>query len=117
MRLASGADLTSAIRFIHPDDDNAEDRTVIEVPLPQPVKPGETIQVAIDFETKLPAVFARTGFRKNFYLVGQWFPKIGVWETAGSAFHPRGVELPPPRQQRVLRQFGRYDVQLTVPGW
>ena len=117
MRLASGADLTSAIRFIHPDDDNVEDRTVIEVPLPQPVKPGETIQVAIDFETKMPMVFARTGYRKDFYLVGQWFPKIGVWETAGFRYSTAGAWNCHQfhANSEFFANFGRYDVQLTVP--
>lgn len=117
MRLASGADLTKAMRFIHPDDDNAEDRTVIEVPLPQPVMPGETIEVAIDFETKMPTVFARTGFRKDFYLVGQWFPKIGVWETAGFRFSTQGAWNCHQfhANSEFFANFGRYDVQLTVP--
>lgn len=117
MRLASGADVTKAIRFIHPDDDNAEDRTVIEVALPQAVKPGETIQVAIDFETKMPMVFARTGFRKDFYLVGQWFPKIGVWETAGFRYSTQGAWNCHQfhAHSEFFANFGRYDVQLTVP--
>ncbi|MBL0157255.1 MAG: M1 family metallopeptidase [Bryobacterales bacterium] len=117
MRLASGADVTKAIRFIHPDDNNAEDRTVIEVALPQAVKPGETIQVAIDFETKMPMVFARTGFRKDFYLVGQWFPKIGVWETAGFRYSTQGAWNCHQfhANSEFFANFGRYDVQLTVP--
>lgn len=117
MRLASGADLTSTIRFIHPDDDNADDRTVIEVPLPQPVKPGETIQVVIDFETKMPMVFARTGFRQGFYLVGQWFPKIGVWETAGFRYSTKGAWNCHQfhSNSEFFANFGRYDVQLKVP--
>ena len=117
MRLGSGDDLASAIRFIHPDDDNAEDRTVIEVPLPQPVKPGETIQVAIEFETKMPMVFARTGFRKDFYLVGQWFPKVGVWETAGFRYSTQGAWNCHQfhANSEFFANFGRYDVELTVP--
>src|ERR671913_1326519 len=35
MTLADGTDLTSRIRFEHPDDGNKDDRTVIRVPLPQ----------------------------------------------------------------------------------
>lgn len=117
MRLAGGADLTKAIRFIHPDDDNTEDGTVIEVPLPQPVKAGETIQVVIDFEAKMPMVFARTGFRKDFYLVGQWFPKIGVWETAGFRYSTQGAWNCHQfhANSEFFANFGRYDVQLTVP--
>src|SRR5215470_13023640 len=43
MKIAGGEDLTSKIEFIHPDDDNDDDRTVIRVPLGKPVKPGDRI--------------------------------------------------------------------------
>ncbi|MGJ5818526.1 M1 family metallopeptidase [Paludibaculum fermentans] len=112
-----GADLTSAIRFIHPDDNNADDRTVIEVQLPKPVKPGETIQVNISFETKMPMVFARTGFHKDFYLGGQWFPKLGVWETAGFRYSTAGAWNCHQfhANSEFFANFGRYHVELTVP--
>ena len=41
MQIPGGADLTHALRFIHPDDDNADDQTVVAVTLPQPVAPGQ----------------------------------------------------------------------------
>jgi hypothetical protein len=111
------ADLTSSIRFIHPDDNNADDRTVIEVPLPKAVKPGETIQVSIAFETKMPMVFARTGFHKDFYLGGQWFPKIGVWETAGFRYSTAGAWNCHQfhANSEFFANFGKYHVELTVP--
>src|SRR5215471_12296787 len=83
MKLAGGEDLTSKIEFIHPDDDNSDDQTVIRAPLSKPVNPGETIELDIKFTAQLPRVFARTGYWASFALVGQWFPKIGVWESAG----------------------------------
>ncbi|MGH9936147.1 MAG: M1 family metallopeptidase, partial [Blastocatellia bacterium] len=83
MKIAGGGDLTSKIEFIHPDDGNADDRTVIRVPLGKPVKPGEKITLDIKFTAQLPRVFARTGYWASFALVAQWFPKIGVWESAG----------------------------------
>ena len=49
MMLADGTDLTSRIRFEHPDDDNADDRTVIRVPLPQPVAPRASIALVIEW--------------------------------------------------------------------
>jgi hypothetical protein len=116
MELA-GADLTKAIRFIQPDDNNTEDQTVIEVALPQPVKPGETIQVRIQFETKMPMVFARTGFHKDFYLGGQWFPKLGVWEKPGFRFSTQGAWNCHQfhANSEFFANFGRYQVRLTVP--
>ncbi|HEY7182455.1 MAG TPA: M1 family metallopeptidase [Blastocatellia bacterium] len=118
MKLAGGEDLTSKIEFIHPDDDNADDQTVIRVPLSKPVKPGEKIALDIKFTAQLPRVFARTGYWASFALIGQWFPKIGVWESAGERrralagwncheFHANS---------EFYADFGNYDVTMTVPG-
>ena len=123
-----GADLTKSIEFVHPDDNNADDQTVIRVPLQKPVKPGETIELQIEFKTKFPKVFARTGYAGTFLLAGQWYPKIGVLERGGS------YSLPTPFGTRAnfnspaswnchqfhansefYADYGRYDVDLTVP--
>lgn len=117
MELVDGTDLLTQASFIHPDDDNAHDRTVLRVPLPKPLRPGETIKVLIDFSAKLPRIFARTGFAGNFFLVGQWFPKVGVWESAGMRgraqagwnchqFHSN---------TEFYADYGVYDVRMTVP--
>lgn len=117
MKLTEGADLTRSLRFIQPDDANIDDQTVAEVRLPEPVKPGQSIQLEIDFKAMLPKVFARTGWHGDFHLVGQWFPKIGVWETAGM----RGRSQPGwnchqfHANSEFYSNFGRYRVRLTVP--
>ncbi len=117
MQIAGGADLTRAIRFIHPDDDNADDQTVIAVALPQPVGPGQTIALDIDFVSKLPKVFARTGYRNDFFMVGQWFPKIGVYEKAGERYAKQGSwnchEFH--ADTEFYADYGVYDVSITVP--
>lgn len=117
MQIAAGAELTKAIRFIQPDDGNGGDQTVIEVPLPQPVAPGKSIQVAIEFTTKLPKVFARTGFHDEYYLVGQWFPKIGVYEKAGFRYAKQGQWNCHQfhANSEFFANFGRYRVELTLP--
>src|SRR5512142_1480854 len=40
IKLADGRDLLPSRRFEHPDDDNADDQTVMRVVLPEPVPPG-----------------------------------------------------------------------------
>ncbi|NDD63806.1 MAG: M1 family peptidase [Acidobacteria bacterium] len=117
MRTAEGEDLTPRIEYIHPDDDNVDDRTVIRVPLTTPVKPGEKISLDIRFNARLPRVFARTGYWGGFAMVGQWFPKIGVFEPAGR----RGREVAGwnchqfHANSEFYADFGEYDVRLTVP--
>ena len=117
MQIAGGADLTHSIRFIHPDDDNADDQTVAAVALPQPVDPGQSITLDIDFLSKLPKVFARTGYRNDFFMVGQWFPKIGVYEKAGDRYATSGAWNCHQfhADTEFYADYGVYDVTLTVP--
>ncbi len=117
LRLASGADLLPGARFEHPDDDNAADETVWRVPLPEPVPPGGTVVLELAFEAKLPRVFARTGYFRDYFLVGQWFPKLGVYEPRGA----RGRESGGwnchqfHANSEFYADFGRYDVEITLP--
>ena len=117
MQIAGGADLTHSIRFVHPDDDNADDQTVIAVTLPRPVAPGQSIALEIDFLSKLPKVFARTGYRNDFFMVGQWFPKIGVYEKAGERYATQDSWNC--HQFHATSEFyadyGVYDVEIVVP--
>ncbi len=110
---AARIDLTKSMRFIAPDDGNPDDRTVMAVTLPEPVRPGDTLTLDIAFTAKIPRPFARTGAIGNYFFMGQWFPKIGVLEADGRwnchQFHV-GTEF--------FADFGVYDVRMTVPrGW
>lgn len=106
------ADLTNARHFITPDDENADDRTVMAVPLPQPVAPGESLTLEVTWTAHVPRPFARTGAIGNFFFIVQWFPKLGVLEDTGWNCHQfhAGTEF--------FSDYGVYDVSLTVPqGW
>ncbi|HNX65958.1 MAG TPA: M1 family metallopeptidase [Bacteroidales bacterium] len=78
-----GNNLLGQIHYVQPDDLNTDDHTVLKIDLPFPVKPGDTLWLNMTFETKLPSPIRRTGFKDDFYFVGQWFPKFGVYEPAG----------------------------------
>jgi hypothetical protein len=106
-------DLTKQMRFIAPDDGNADDRTVMAVTLPATVRPGQTLTLEIAFTAKIPRPFARTGVVDRYFFIAQWFPKIGVLDADGAwnchQFHV-GTEF--------FSDFGVYDVRMTVPrGW
>jgi hypothetical protein len=105
-------DLLARARFIAPDDGNADDRTVLEVPLGRAVAPGETVNVQIAWSSRVPRAFARTGVIGDFYFLAQWFPKIGVLEDTGWNTHQFHSAT------EFFADFGSYDVRLTVPrGW
>jgi hypothetical protein len=117
MSVRDGEELTSKMEFIHPDDDNAQDQTVFKVLLSKPVRPNETITLDINFTAKLPAVFARTGYSEDFFMVGQWFPKIGVYEPAGMRYATKGEWNCHQfhANSEFYADYGVYDVDMTVP--
>jgi hypothetical protein len=109
MMLADGSDLLPALTYVSPDDGNPNDRTVAEIQLPRPVGPGETISVSIDFRSRLPRVSTRTGWKGDFFLVAQWFPKIGVLQEDGWNCHQFHAT------SEFFADFGDYDVSIDVP--
>ena len=117
MKTADGTDLRKTARLIQPDGNDPSDETVFLVPLAAPVPPHGSIALDIAFHAKLPKIFARTGFVRDYFLVGQWFPKIGVYEPAGMrgrktggwnchAFHANS---------EFYADYGRFDVTMSVP--
>ncbi|WP_018617711.1 M1 family metallopeptidase [Spirosoma luteum] len=108
---------TLVYQYIQPDNNNTSDHTVIRVPLSKPVGPGETIVLDIAFKAKLPKIFARTGFSRDFFLVGQWFPKIGVYEAAGTRYATVGQWNCHQfhANSEFYADYGVYDVNITTP--
>jgi hypothetical protein len=100
IRLADGAPLALT---------EIEDGTLARADLPAPVAPGESVEVELDFQAQLPRVFARTGYTGDFFMVGQWFPKLGVWEDGGWNAYPFYSNA------EFYADFGTYDVSITLP--
>ncbi|MFB0946206.1 MAG: M1 family peptidase, partial [Spirosomataceae bacterium] len=109
--------LYGKMRFIQPDDLNENDETVMQVKLDRPILPNEMIELYIDFKAKLPKIFARTGFAKGYFLVAQWFPKIGVYESAGERYAESGQWNCHQfhANTEFYADFGNYDVRINVP--
>jgi hypothetical protein len=103
------ADVTARLEFVQPDDGNPDDRTVARLPLEQPVRPGETRDVAIEFTARLPRVLLRAGHADPFFMVAQWFPKLGVFEHGRWNCHQYHATT------EFYADFGTYEVALTVP--
>lgn len=97
--------------YIQPDNLNDKDQTVMLFRLPGPVQPGETLTLDMEFSARLPRIFARTGWAAgDYFFAGQWFPKIGVLEKAGTwnchQFHSN---------TEFFSDFGEYRVNITLP--
>ena len=105
-------ELTGHMRYISPDDGNADDQTVLAVPLLREVAPGETVNVLLEWTSTIPRTFARTGAIGNFFFLAQWFPKVGVLEETGWNCHQFHTAT------EFFADYGVYDVRITVPtGW
>ena len=102
-------DLTSSLQFIAPDDGNKDDKTVVDLHLPKPVAPGAYVQFKIAFHDQMPETQARSGWKRDFLLAGQWFPKVGVfWHGAWNCHQYHATT-------EFFADFGVYDVKVTVP--
>lgn len=110
LALADGRDLLAGLELVQPDDGNPSDATVVRVPLPEPLGPGETIRLVGRFAAQLPEIIARTGYVDDFYLVGQWFPKLGVF-AGEDGWHCHQFHA----ATEFYADFGRYRVTVDVP--
>jgi hypothetical protein len=109
LEVTGAGDLTGRMHFIHPDDNNADDRTVMQIEIPKPVLPGADVEFKFSFEDQLPEVVARTGYLRDFFMVGQWFPKVGVWWKGAWNCHQFHQDT------EFFADFGTFDVNLTIP--
>lgn len=103
-------DLFPTFQYRQPDDGNEDDRTVFSVDLPQPVADGETIRIQVTWECQLPRVRRRTGYKDDFLLVAQWFPKLGVLES-GRGWNAHQFHM----NSEFYSDYGTYEVTLDLP--
>ncbi len=81
---AGAPGLSPLTSFIQPDDGNPDDRTVLRVALPAPVEPGGSVRLRVSWTEKIPRPFQRAGTKGDYFLLGQWFPKLGVLAPDGT---------------------------------
>jgi hypothetical protein len=87
-----------------------DDPSLASVTLPAAVGPDEAVVVELEFVTRLPEVFARTGYAGDFHMLGQWYPKLGVLEQGGT-WRAHVFTL----NSEFYADFGDYEVHLDVP--
>jgi len=102
-------DFTRQLQFIHPDDDNKDDKTLVQVHLPKPIPPDGYVQFNIKWHDQFPKTVHRTGWDRDALVAGQWFPKIGVWWHGAWNCHQFHAYT------EFFADFGVYDVRITVP--
>ena len=89
------------------------DNTILKVELNQPLKPGEHIDITMDFLTffeskgfrRRMAVYKNWGF--NHYNGVHWYPRIAVYDSK------KGWDLDQHLNKELYGDYGRFDVELT----
>lgn len=106
IRDAAGRELRAAARI----DLVADDATQMRLPLAQPVPPGGALDLEIHFRSRLPPVFARSGWVGDFHMVAQWFPKLAVREPDG-----RWATFPYHGNGEFYGDFADWDLTIRAP--
>lgn len=103
---AGGSDIVGRdMRWSYPE---APDSTVLEVPLPDALEPGEEITLELDWEAR-PSTLCRRQCREGRqYDFAQWYPRIAPYDRSGWAEH---VLYP---QGEFYGDFASYDVTLDL---
>jgi hypothetical protein len=85
------------------------DPSLMQVTLTRPVAPQEVVVLELEWVTKLPSVFARSGANDPFIFSGQWFPKPGANTENGVRAH---IYF---QHSEFFADFGNYEVELNLP--
>ena len=80
LTVAGMGDVTAQMQFVHPDDDNALDRTVAEVRLPRPVLPGRRSSSVFSSTTCCRRSLPAPGINGISSWAASGFPR---WECGG----------------------------------
>jgi hypothetical protein len=111
IRLADGRDLGPTREFVRRDEPvHPGDQTVLRVRFPEPVKPGDNVRLRLEFRNKIPRTVARSGYYRNSYFIGQWFPKPGVYEE-GKGWNCHEYH----ESSEFFSDFADFSVHITVP--
>jgi hypothetical protein len=95
----------------------ALDDTALRVPLPAPVDPGESAELALTFTSTVPAdstgsygIFSRdTG--NGSWVLADWYPILAIWEEGDGWALPEVTSFGDP----TYAPSAFYDVQVTAP--
>lgn len=111
LKLADGRDLLPAKEFVIRDEPVREgDQTVMRIVFPEPVKPGESVSLKLEFESKVPRTILRSGYYQDSYFIGQWFPKPGVYQE-GIGWNCHEYHL----SSEFFADFADFKVHIMIP--
>ncbi|AMW05415.1 M1 family metallopeptidase [Gemmatimonas phototrophica] len=87
----------------------APDSTVVRLALPRPLRPGDSLDLTLQWEARPSTLPRRQGRRGRHYDFAQWFPKVAVYDREG--WKPNALV----RQGELYGEFGTFDVTFLLP--
>ncbi|MBN2185654.1 MAG: hypothetical protein JW746_10030 [Candidatus Krumholzibacteriota bacterium] len=82
--------------------------TILKTALSKPLPPGGRLTIELSFTEKIRERLGRAGFKGDHYDMGQWYPKMVVYDKKG--WHPDQFLM-----GEFYGEFGTYDVHITLP--
>jgi hypothetical protein len=93
---------------VQPHHPYAPDSTVLALPLPAALAPGESVTVELAWVARPATLPRRQGRRGRHWDMAHWYPRIAVHDSGGWRHHPL---LP---QGEFHGEFASYDVTLEI---
>ncbi|MFA6598405.1 MAG: M1 family metallopeptidase [Ignavibacteriaceae bacterium] len=96
---------------------NPFDSTVARIVLDEPVNQNDSVEIAFEYEVKIPKAFGRFGYDANerFFFFAQWFPKLGVYENGNLPGKAGWVCDPYYPFTEFYSDFSNYSLDITIP--
>jgi len=108
--IVAGEERLATLKYRQAPGGSSLDRSVFSIELETPLQPGASVDVTLHWESRVPRLRRRTGYKDDFLLVAHWFPKLGVYEAGRGwnchEFHER---------TEFYANWGTYDVELDLP--
>jgi len=85
------------------------DETVARIDLPRPLLPGDSVTLRMRFLVQVPKALNRFGHAGDSYSMGQWYPKVAVYDDRGWHADPFHYF------SEFYGDYGAFDVAITLP--
>ncbi|NMB08976.1 MAG: M1 family metallopeptidase [Tissierellia bacterium] len=84
--------------------------TILKIPINSPIKPGEKVEIYMEYSVKLPQNIDRFGFGEDIFNFGNWYPILAVYDEKGWNLDPY-YSLGDP----FYSDIANYQVEITTP--
>ena len=85
------------------------DNTIMEVQLPEPIFPGDSVKFYFEWQGKVLEGGNRTGHEGRDFNIAQWYPQIAVYDKYG---WDKNQYL---TSAEFHNEYGTFDVSVSVP--